>query len=78
MVPGALTSSGEIVWKTRFDYQSQPWCRRLADRLWRSVDLQCDGSDVAFVIALDKNTGKTEMENQSRLSRRSGLTPRRW
>ena len=56
----ALSSSGEIIWKTRFDYQSQHGAGGSPIVYGDLLIFNCDGSDVAFVIALDKHTGKTK------------------
>ena len=56
----ALTSTGEIVWKARFDYQSQHGAGGSPIVYGDLLIFSCDGSDVAFVIALDKNTGKVK------------------
>jgi outer membrane protein assembly factor BamB len=54
----ALTSSGEIVWKTRLFYQSQHG-NGGSPVLYRDLLIvSCDGSDQAFVAALDTTTGK--------------------
>lgn len=54
----ALTATGEIVWKARFDYQSQHGAGGSPIVYGDLLIFNCDGSDVAFVIALDKHTGK--------------------
>jgi outer membrane protein assembly factor BamB len=54
----ALTSAGEIVWKARFDYQSQHGAGGSPVVYGDLLIFNCDGSDVAFVVALDKRTGK--------------------
>ena len=56
----ALSSSGEILWKKRFDYQSQHGAGGSPVVYGDLLIFNCDGSDVAFVIALDKRTGKTK------------------
>jgi outer membrane protein assembly factor BamB len=56
----ALSSSGEIIWKNRFEYQSQHGAGGSPIVYGDLLILNCDGSDVAFVIALDKHTGKTK------------------
>jgi outer membrane protein assembly factor BamB len=54
----ALTTAGEIVWKARFNYTSQHGAGG-SPIIYRDLLIfSCDGSDAAFVIALDKNTGK--------------------
>ena len=56
----ALSSSGDILWKARFDYQSQHGAGGSPIVYGDLLIFNCDGSDVAFVIALDKHTGKTK------------------
>ena len=54
----ALNTSGTILWKARFDYQSQHGAGGSPIIHGDLLIFSCDGSDVAFVVALDKNTGK--------------------
>jgi outer membrane protein assembly factor BamB len=54
----ALSSSGQIIWKNRFDYQSQHGAGGSPVVYGDLLIFSCDGSDAAFVVALDKNTGK--------------------
>ena len=56
----ALTTAGEIVWKARFDYQSQHGAGGSPIVYGDLLIFNCDGSDVAFVVALDKRTGKVK------------------
>ena len=56
----ALSSSGEILWKQRFEYQSQHGAGGSPIVHGDLLIFNCDGSDAAFVIALDKHTGKTK------------------
>ena len=56
----ALSSSGEIIWKNRFEYQSQHGAGGSPIVYRDLLIFSCDGSDAAFVIALDKLTGKTK------------------
>ncbi len=56
----ALSNTGAILWKARFDYQSQHGAGGSPIVYGDLLILNCDGSDVAFVIALDKNTGKVK------------------
>jgi outer membrane protein assembly factor BamB len=54
----ALTTSGQIVWKTTFPYVSQHG-NGGSPVLYRDLLIfSCDGYDTAFVVALDKHTGK--------------------
>lgn len=54
----ALSQTGEIIWQNRFDYQSQHGAGGSPIVYGDLLIFSCDGSDVAYVIALDKNTGK--------------------
>ncbi len=54
----ALTTSGEIVWKNRFQYLSQHGNGGSPVIYGDLLIFSCDGYDIAFVIALDKQTGK--------------------
>ncbi len=56
----ALSSSGEIIWKARFEYQSQHGAGGSPIVHGDLLIFNCDGSDAAFVVALDKHTGKTK------------------
>jgi outer membrane protein assembly factor BamB len=56
----ALSQSGEILWKNRFEYQSQHGAGGSPIVYGDLLIFSCDGSDAAFVIALDKTTGKTK------------------
>ena len=54
----ALTTSGEILWTARFRYQSQHGMGGSPVLFGDLLILSCDGSDDAFVVALDTKTGK--------------------
>jgi len=56
----ALSTEGEIIWKNRFEYQSQHGAGGSPIVYGDLLIFSCDGSDTAFVIALDKRTGKTK------------------
>ncbi len=56
----ALSTAGEILWKNRFEYQSQHGAGGSPIVYRDLLIFSCDGSDAAFVIALDKLTGKTK------------------
>jgi len=56
----ALSNTGEILWKARFDYQSQHGAGGSPIVYGDLLIFNCDGSDTAFVIALDKHTGKVK------------------
>jgi outer membrane protein assembly factor BamB len=62
----ALSTSGEIVWKTRFPYQSQHGNGGSPVLYGDLLILSCDGSDDAFVVALDKRTGKVRWKTSRR------------
>jgi outer membrane protein assembly factor BamB len=55
----ALTAAGEIVWKTRHRYESQHGGGGSPILHGDLLIISCDGSDDAFVLALDVKTGKT-------------------
>src|SRR6185503_13659856 len=63
----ALTTSGDIVWKKEFLYESQHGNGGSPVLYGDLLILSCDGFDKAFVVALDKQTGKERW----RTSRRS-------
>ena len=54
----ALTIAGEIVWKARLRYESQHGGGGSPIVHGDLLIVSCDGFDGAFVVALDKNTGK--------------------
>ena len=63
----ALTLTGEIVWKAKFPYESQHGnggSPVLYDDL---LIFSCDGSNDAFVVAVDKRTGKVRWRTPRRL-----------
>ncbi len=62
----ALTASGEIVWKTRLPYQSQHGNGGSPMLYGDLLIFSCDGSDQAFVVALDKRTGKVRWKTWRR------------
>jgi outer membrane protein assembly factor BamB len=62
----ALTTEGAIVWKTRFPYQSQHGNGGSPALHGNLLIISCDGNDTAFVIALDKETGKTRWKTPRR------------
>lgn len=54
-----LTQSGEIVWKTRLEYDNGQHGTGGSPVLYDDLlILSCDGNDVQFVVALDKATGQ--------------------
>jgi len=56
----AVSTSGEIIWKNKFEYQSQHGAGGSPVLYGDLLIFNCDGSDVAFVVALDKQTGKVK------------------
>jgi outer membrane protein assembly factor BamB len=62
----ALTTAGQIVWKIRLSYDSQHG-NGGSPVLYRDVLIvSCDGSDNAFVAAIDKETGKIRWKTSRR------------
>jgi outer membrane protein assembly factor BamB len=62
----ALTTSGEIVWKIRLSYESQHGSGGSPVVHGDLLIFSADGSDRAFVIALEKQTGKTRWKTSRR------------
>jgi outer membrane protein assembly factor BamB len=62
----ALTTAGEVVWKTTFAYDSQHGAGGSPILHGDLLILNCDGSDTAFVVALDKRTGKVRWKTERR------------
>jgi outer membrane protein assembly factor BamB len=54
----ALTTSGNIVWKTRLPYESQHGNGGSPALYGDLLIVSCDGADQAYVVALDKADGK--------------------
>jgi outer membrane protein assembly factor BamB len=54
----ALTEAGEILWKTRLSYESQHGNGGSPAIVGNLLVINCDGFDDAYVIALDRTTGK--------------------
>lgn len=62
----ALTTSGQIVWTARFPYVSQHG-NGGSPVLYRDLLIfSCDGYDTAFVVAVDKRTGKVRWKTPRR------------
>jgi outer membrane protein assembly factor BamB len=54
-----ITQSGEIVWKTRLEYDNGQHGTGASPVIYEDLLIvSCDGNDVQFVVALDKATGK--------------------
>jgi outer membrane protein assembly factor BamB len=62
----ALSTSGEIVWKTRFEYRSQHGAGGSPVLFGDLLIFSADGSDAAFVVALDTQTGKVRWKTWRR------------
>jgi outer membrane protein assembly factor BamB len=62
----ALTTSGEVVWKTKLPYQSQHGAGGSPIVYGDLLIVSCDGHDTAFVAALDKKTGKVRWKTNRR------------
>jgi outer membrane protein assembly factor BamB len=62
----ALTTAGAVVWKTKFPYESQHGNGGSPIVYRDLLILSCDGGDNAFVIALDKSTGKVKWKTWRR------------
>jgi outer membrane protein assembly factor BamB len=62
----AITTAGEVVWKTRFPYESQHGNGGSPALYHDLLIINCDGSDVAFVVALDTRTGKVRWKTSRR------------
>jgi outer membrane protein assembly factor BamB len=62
----ALTTTGEIVWKVQFPYESQHGAGGSPIVYGDLLIFSCDGSDQAFVVALDKRTGRIRWKTPRR------------
>jgi outer membrane protein assembly factor BamB len=62
----AVTTAGEIVWKTRLRCETQHGGGGSPIVHGDLVIVSCDGFDDAFVVALDKNTGKQRWKTYRR------------
>ena len=62
----ALTTTGEIVWKAQFPYESQHGGGGSPIVFGDLLIFNCDGSSDAFVVALDKATGKVRWKTDRR------------
>lgn len=62
----ALTTAGDVVWKARFPYESQHGAGGSPVLYGDLLIFSCDGSDTAFVVALDKQTGKVRWKTHRR------------
>jgi len=62
----ALSTSGDVLWKTRLDYESQHGNGGSPIVYRDLLIISADGHDDAFVIALDTATGKTRWRTRRR------------
>ena len=62
----ALTTTGEILWKAKFPYQSQHGAGGSPVLVGDLLIFSGDGSDAAFVVALDTKTGKVRWKTNRR------------
>ena len=62
----ALTTDGKIVWTAKFPYQSQHGAGGSPIVYGDLLILSGDGPDTAFVVALDKRTGKVKWKTNRR------------
>ena len=62
----ALTATGDVVWKARFPYQAQHGGGGSPIVHGELLIFSCDGSDEAFVVAVDKRTGKVRWKTARR------------
>ncbi len=70
-----ITQSGEIVWKTRLDYDNGEHGGGGSPVIYQNLLIvSCDGLDVQFVVALDKLTGKVRWK-KSREGYQAYTTP---
>jgi outer membrane protein assembly factor BamB len=70
-----LSQSGEIIWKTRLEYDNGQHGSGGSPVLYENlVIVSCDGQDVQFVVALDKLTGKVRWK-KSREGYQAYTTP---
>ena len=62
----ALTTSGEVLWRAKFPYDSQHGNGGSPVLYQDLMIFSCDGYDTAFVVALDKATGKVRWKTSRR------------
>ena len=60
----AVSATGEIIWKVRLQYDSQHGNGGSPVLYGDLLIVNCDGFDEAFVVALDKQTGKTRWRTE--------------
>ncbi len=62
----ALSLTGEVIWKKQFPYESQHGAGGSPVVYGDLLIFSCDGSDTAFVVALEKQTGKVRWRTNRR------------
>lgn len=62
----ALSTAGAIIWKARFEYRSQHGDGGSPIVYGDLLIFSCDGDDTAYVVALDKRTGKVRWKTDRR------------
>jgi outer membrane protein assembly factor BamB len=62
----ALSTAGEVIWRKRFTYESQHGNGGSPTLYKDLLIFSCDGSDTAFVVALDKRTGAEKWKTYRR------------
>jgi outer membrane protein assembly factor BamB len=62
----ALSTDGTVMWTTHFEYASQHGAGGSPVLYGGLLIFNCDGSDTAFVVALDKTTGKVKWKTNRR------------
>jgi outer membrane protein assembly factor BamB len=62
----ALSTEGRVLWTARFPYESQHGGGGSPVVVGDLLVFNCDGSDQAFVVALDKHTGKVRWKANRR------------
>jgi outer membrane protein assembly factor BamB len=62
----ALSTSGDVLWKAQFRYESEHGNGGSPVLFGDLLILSCDGFDQAFVVALDRRTGKVRWKTSRR------------
>lgn len=62
----ALSTDGTVIWKQHFEYRSQHGAGGSPVLFGGLLIFNCDGSDAAFVVALDMSTGKVKWKTNRR------------
>ena len=62
----ALSTDGTVIWKQHFEYASQHGAGGSPVLYGGLLIFNCDGSDAAFVVALDQATGKVKWKTNRR------------